>query len=65
MDQGAILFTSERLPILNDDDRYGARLPGKPSWERAPTKRDLATKQCSDWLAEHFPNWDDVNAYWD
>ena len=65
MDQDKVLFESERLPLLNDDDKYGAKIPGEPPHVRAPSKRDLAAKQCSEWLAANYPDWGNVSAYWD
>lgn len=63
-DQETVLFESERLPILTDADRHGVM--DRETWEyTTPSKRSIADKQCRDWLAANFPNWDDVNAYWD
>lgn len=63
-DQGAVLFESERFPLLNDADRYGVM--DKTTYkEVTPPKRDVADGQCRAWLAENFPNWGDVTSYWD
>jgi hypothetical protein len=30
-----------------------------------PDAGDMARDECGRWLREHFPEWEDFNAYWD
>lgn len=62
-DGGEVVFTSDRIEMLTDADRYGYH--DKETGVETPSKRDVAQKQCEAWLAEHYPDWRSTSAYWD
>jgi hypothetical protein len=62
-DGDKVVFTSDRIELRDDKDRYGYR--DKETGEETPSKRDAAQKQCEAWLGEHYPDWRSTSAYWD